>query len=245
MYRSVIPYSVTPGKTATAAGRIAAELQAHPREYVESRRRLAIALERTYLQETQAGAFVVSYVESNRSLAETLPMLARSALDIDRYFVNAVRELHGVDLTAPLASHPETVAAWFDPATAGRGKGLAFCAPLWPEAFDRARSDLSAAYASREFAASRRALGENGEVAVLLRTPRGPIGAVYLEGVDPYAAARRLAASDQPYERELNARLRTIVAASVDVGRLVAGVEEIFDSVEIAALLGGAERKVA
>lgn len=245
MYRSVIPYPVAPGKTATAAGRVAAELRAHPREYEESRRRLGIALERTYLQETPTGTFVVSYVESKRSLAETLPMLARSALDVDRYFVNAVRELHGVELTAPLPAHPETVAAWFDPATAGRGVGLAFCVPLRPEALDRARPDLSAAYASREFAASRRALGENGEVAALLRTPRGPIGAVYLEGVDPYAAAHRLAAAVQPYDRELNERLRAIVADSVDVSRLVAGVEEIFDSVEIAALLGGAERKVA
>jgi hypothetical protein len=192
------------------------------------------------------GAFVVTYVESRRGLAETMPMVARSALDIDRYFVNAVREVHGIDMTRPWAPGPQTVAAWFDAAMAGRGRGMAFCLPLRPDALDRARAYLSTVYASREFAASRRALGENGEVATLLRTPTGPIAAVYLEGVDPHAANRRLAASSAPFDRELKERLGTIFPTSVDFGKPVAGVEEIFDSLQIAALLSGAaERKAA
>jgi len=246
MSRQVLPFPLPSGKTDADARIIADEFTSRPREYEESRRRLGITLERAYLQKTPMGNFVVAYIESSGDYASTIPLMAGSSLDLDRYFVRMVKEIHGVDLTQPMPSTPETVAAWFDPYIAIRGRGMAFCMPIIPEQVDRARSYVAQAYASSEFAESRRALGENGEVATLLDTPMGPIVSVYLEGIDPFDANRRFAASTAPYDVSFKDELRSMLPAAIDFGKPIEGVEEIFDSTKVASLAGGeSARRVA
>jgi hypothetical protein len=242
MSRYVLPYPVLPGKTDDDARRIADELRSRPREYEESRRRAGITLERAYLQKTPMGSFVVAYIEADRDLAEQSRLLAESDLDIDRYFLRMVMEVHGADLTD--TSVPiETVAAWFDPQATTRGRGLAFCAPLLPDRVDEAKSYLREAYSSSEFERSRRALGQNGEVATLIETQMGPIGAAYLEGRDPVEGNRRFAASHDPFDLSFKDHLSRIFQPGVDFSQPVTGIEEIFDSTSFASL--GAQRRVA
>ena len=243
MSRTVLAFPVLSGKSADAR-LVADEFRARPREYEQSRRRAGITLERAYLQETPMGSFVIAYIEATADFA-TVSQMAQSGLDIDRFFVKTVKEVHGVDLSQSQAALPETIAGWFDPDVAPRGQGMAFCAPLLAETLDEALSYLPQAYASREFAASRRALGQHGEVVSLLQTPLGPLGAGYLEGVDPFEANRRFAASYEPFDVTFKAQLRRFFPPSVDFDKPIAGVQEIFDSTKVASLAGGASEREA
>ncbi len=243
MSRTVLSFPVLPGKSADAT-LIADEFRARPREYEQSRRRAGITLERAYLQETPIGSFVVAYIEAIADFA-TVSRMAQSGLDIDRFFVKTVKEIHGIDLSRPQSAPPETVAGWFDQNVVHRGQGMAFCAPLLPETLDAALAYLPQAYASREFAASRRALGQNGEVATLLRTPLGPLAAVYVEGRDPYEGNRRFAASTEPFDVSFKTRLAQFFPPTIDFGEPITGVREIFDSAQVASLADDASRRRA
>ena len=141
MSRTLLAFPVPPGKSDDDAKLIAEELRTRPREYETARRRAGITLERAYLQKTPMGDFVVAYIESTLEFADTARLMAESELGIDRYFVQAGKEVHGVDMTQPLQGPPpETVAVWFDRQVTSRGMGLAFCAPLLPDAIETARS---------------------------------------------------------------------------------------------------------
>ena len=130
MTRMALVFPVLPGKDARD---IATEMKSRPREYEQSRKRLGITMERAYLQHTPMGDFVTSYIEAEGDLGEAFGKLAKSDLDIDRYFAQAVREIHGADLSRPMpAPLPETVAAWIDPA-----------APLLPRARPNGREPSS------------------------------------------------------------------------------------------------------
>jgi len=143
MSRTLLAFPVPPGKSDDDAKLIAEELRTRPREYETARRRAGITLERAYLQKTPMGDFVVAYIESSLEFADTARLMAESELGIDRYFVQAGKEVHGVDMTQPLQGPPpETVAVWFDRQVTSRGMGLAFCAPLLPDAIETARSHV-------------------------------------------------------------------------------------------------------
>lgn len=193
------------------------------------------------------GDFVVAYIESTLEFADTARLMAESDLEIDRFFVQTAKEVHGVDMTQALQGPPpETVAAWFDPQVTSRGRGLAFCAPLIPDAVETARFILTREYASKEFADSRRALRQNGEVAGLLTTPQGPVGLAYLEGADPVAANRHFATSTDPYDLRFKEELKKIFPPIIDFSKPLEGIGEIFDSTKVASLtVSDAPRKVA
>jgi hypothetical protein len=245
MVRTALSFPVLPGKSDKDVKSIAEACKSRPREYEESRRRLGITLERAYLQKTPMGDFVVAYLESEKEFNETSRLLAQSKLDFDRFFVNTVKDVHGVDMTQVPEERPETIGLWFDPQVTTRGKGLAFCAPLLPDKIDAGRRFTSEAFSSSEFAASRRAFGDNGEVVTLLPTPQGPIVAVYLEGVDPIEANRRFAASREPFDVWFKEQCALIFPPFVDFSKPIEGLSEIFDSTKVASLGLGAERKVA
>src|SRR4029077_1668259 len=156
--------------------RIAEHFQAHPAEYAESRRRSGVTLERAYLQKTPMGMFVVAYQETTGSVADAMAALAQSDLAIDRFFVEAVHELHGIDLTQPMPGpEPEVVGEWDDPAATERGRGMAFCAPMIPGSEDRGRAWAKQTFASDGMTASRRAFGTSVEVVTLVQSPQGPV----------------------------------------------------------------------
>ena len=234
MSRTALVFPVLPGKDARD---IANEMKSRPREYEESRRRLGITMERAYLQHTPMGDFVTAYHEAEGDVLEKFGKLSSSDLDIDRYFVKAAKEIHGVDLTQPMPGpQPETIAAWFDSTAKGRGRGMALCAPLAPGETERARAFAADAYHRDDFAASRRRLNVNGELLTLQSTPHGDLVGIYIEGDDPAKGNAGFAASQDPFDLWFKEQLTTIFPPSVDFSKPVEGVEEIFDSTKVADL---------
>jgi hypothetical protein len=234
MSRTALVFPVLPGKDAKD---IATEMKSRPREYEESRRRLGITMERAYVQHTPMGDFVTAYIEAEGDLMEAFAKLPSSDLEIDRYFVKAVKEIHGADLTQPMPGPlPETVAAWVDPTAKGRGRGMALCAPLAPGATERARAFVADAYQRDEFTASRRRLNVSEELLTLQSTPQGDIVGIYIEGDDPAKGNAGFAASQDPFDLWFKEQLTTIFPPAVDFSKPVEGVEEILDSTKIADL---------
>jgi len=237
MSRSLLAFPVLPGKTDDDAKLSANEFRARPREYEASRQRAGITLERAYLQKTPMGDFVVAYIESSLEFAASARLMAESDLAIDGFFARTTKEVHGIDMTQVLQGPPpETVAVWLDPHVISRGRGLAFCAPLIPDAAATARTILAQESTWKEFGQSRRAKDQNVEVAGLLITPQGPIGTFYLEGADPVEAIRRFALSTRPYDLRFRGLLKKIFLPVGDFSQALAGIEEIFDSTQVAAL---------
>jgi len=230
-YRTVLTFPVLPGKTEADIRSIADRFKADPDGYAESRRRAGVTLERAYWQHTPMGDFVVAYVESDRPASEVMAGQAQSDLDIDRFFRDKVKEVHGIDLTQPIPGPPpETVAEWVDPAATGRGRGFAFSAPLIPGQEDRGRSWSRETFASDGMTVSRRALGESREIVTLLQTPQGSVAGVYLEASDPDEANRRFAASSEPFDVEFKNVLRQLFPPFINFDEPVPGITEIFDS---------------
>jgi len=234
MTRMALVFPVLPGKDARE---IATEMKSRPQEYEQSRKRLGITMERAYLQHTPMGDFVTSYIEAEGELAETFGKLAESDLDIDRYFANAVKEIHGVDLTQPMPGPmPETVAAWTDQSARNRGRGMALCAPLTAGETERARAFVADAYQRDEFTASRRRLGVTEELITLHSTPQGDIVGIYIEGTDPAQGNAGFAASQEPFDLWFKEELTKIFPPTIDWSKPVEGIEELFDSAKVADL---------
>ena len=231
MARVAMPFPVLPGKTETEVRAIAEMLRSRPAEYAESRRRGGVTLERAYLQQTPMGMFVVAYLETDGPIGEALSAPARSDLAIDRDFVAAVREVHGVDLSeAPPGPDPEVLGEWIDPDVTERGRGMAFSAPMIPGTEEHARAWTKETFASPGMTASRRALGQNVELVTMVHTPQGPVAAVYLEGVDPFDANRRFSGSTEPFDVAFKQELTRLFPPFIDFGKPVPGITEIFDS---------------
>ena len=226
-------FPVPPGKTDDEVKAIAKLARADPAAYAESKKRAGTTLERVYLQKTPMGNFVVAYVEGKADFGTTVGMAVSSDLPYDRKFVDLIREIHGIDLRQPPAGPPpETIAQWWDPDVKRRGRGMAFTAPLAPGKTQEGRAFAAEAFQRRaaEFAASRRALRQNGEVITLQATPAGDVINVYLEGVDPFAGNAQFAASNSAYDRWFKDEARKIFPPFVDFDKPVGGVEEFFDS---------------
>jgi hypothetical protein len=188
-------------------------------------------------QHTPMGDFVTAYIEAEGDVLEKFGKLASSDLDIDRYFVKASKEIHGADLTQPMPGPaPETVAAWVDPTAKGRGRGMAFCAPLTPGETDRARAFVADAYHRDDFTASRRRLNVSEELITLHSTPQGDLVGIYIEGDDPAKGNAGFAASRDPFDVWFKEQLTKIFPAAIDFSKPVEGAEEIFDSTKIADL---------
>jgi hypothetical protein len=234
MQRQVLAFPVLPGKTDADARRIADRFAERPEEYAQSRRRLGVSLERAFVQTTPMGSYVVAYTESESGFDAVVAAMVASDLPMDKFFVDAVMDVHGFDMTQPLPGPaPETIGAWFDPAVTTRGRGMAFVAPLQPGTVEAGRAFIADAFSREDMTRSRRALHQNGEVVSVSSTPAGDIAAVYLEGDDPFAGNVAFAASDDPFDLWFKAELSKLFPPFIDFSQPVPGVTEIFDSVAL------------
>ena len=234
--RTVLPFPVLPGKTEADIRSIAERFRAEPDAYAERCRRAGITLERAYWQHTPMGDFVVAYVESERSAPETVAHWAQSDLELDRFFRESVREIHGIDITQPMEGPaPENVGEWVDPDVSAPRDGFAFCAPILPDRLEQGRAWAREVFASDGMTASRRALGQNKEVVTLVQTPQGPVTAVYLEGDNAAEANRRFSASSSPFDVEFRQMLKQLYPPFINFDEPVPGVVTIFDSEAVAA----------
>ena len=234
MFRYALVFPIAPGKTGADVKRITADFAANMDDYRTSRRRLGIAVERTYLQTTPAGSMLIAYGESEHDFAETTRLLVTSDLDIDRRFVDYVAEVHGVDIrTPPAGPPPKTIGEWVDPKVTSRKKGLAFAAPLLPGKTAAATAFLHESFVTRkeQLTESRRALGQNVEVVTLNPTPMGDFGAVYLEGNDSVEANRMFAASRRPYDVWQKEGLKEFFPPEIDFNNPLPPIEQMWDYV--------------
>jgi hypothetical protein len=231
MTRIAVPFPVLPGKGESDIHKIAERFKAKPRAYRESRRNAGITLERAYWQHTPMGDFVVAYVESNKSPAETLAAMGQDTSELGRWFVETVKEVHGVDISQPPAGPPpETIGEWVDSQVKERRRGMAFSAPLIPGTEDIGRSFTADAFRQDGMTRSRRAIGDSIEVVTISHSPQGPVAAVYIEGDDPFAANAKFAVSNDPFDVWFREQLKTIFPPFIDFSQPVPGITEIFDS---------------
>ena len=193
---------VLPGKEGEIAN-ITKYMREHMNEYEESRKRASVTLERVYLMRTPQGAIVTAYNEGNRSQPEAFQTLATSGDPFDKWFFGKLHEIHGIDFTKPPEGPPpEQLFDWVDPEAKGRGKGLAFAAPVAADKIEKGKKFSEEAFRKREpeFRESRRMLKETHEFGMLWHTPMGAFLTVYLEGDDPKAGNARFANSTSPYD---------------------------------------------
>src|SRR5436189_556408 len=130
MARFAFAFPELPGKDARS---IPAFVRENRAQYVESRRRAGVRLERVYLMPTPAGRFAVAYLEAERDFLETQGVFMSSGDPFDQEFMRRLGDVHGFDPTQPPPGPPpEVVAEWWDPEARSRRHGLAFVAPLRP-----------------------------------------------------------------------------------------------------------------
>jgi hypothetical protein len=195
-------------------------------------------MERAYEQITPMGTLVVAYLESDRPFGDTNAEIAKSGLGIDQDFMTAVKEVHGFDASQPPPEDPpEMLGDWVDSRASDRRQGLAFCAPILPDAPEAARAFAKEAFERRrdEHGASRRELGITHETVMLNHTPMGDVICVYLEGDDPVQGNRQFAASRSPYDIWFKGECAKVFPPEVDFNQPVPPVTQIFDSQEILA----------
>lgn len=240
--RAVLPFPVLPGKDAQE---IADRFRAEPEAYREDRANSGVTLERAYLFKTPMGDFVVAYTESRKGFMETMGAVANPQTDIGRWFVEKVKEIHGVDMTQPPAQLPEMLGEWVDPDVSETRQGFAFCAPLLADQVDNAREWAKRTYPSDGMLRTRRQRGDNKDVAMITFTEQGPVVAVYLEGRDPVASDREFIESQDPFDLDFKDNLRRLFPPFVDLSE-VPQVTEIFDSEKLdGADLTGRSRDAA
>jgi hypothetical protein len=220
---------VLEGKDAHA---IAIHFREHMDDYEESRKQHGMTMERAYLQPTPMGSFVVAYIESGPDFADLTKELVTSEHPIDKFFIQNLAEIHGVDLTQPPPGPPpEYIGGWSDPDVHTRKKGLAFTAPLQPGKTDLGRAfvkEYSEARAS-EHAESRRAKGISKELVFLNSTPHGDVVCVYLEGDDPQDGNRQFAESKSDYDVWFKDECKKFFDANIDFNVPLPQIETVWD----------------
>ena len=180
------------------------------------------------------GSIVIAYVETEHSFADYMHALVTSDLEIDRRFIALVADIHGVDVRQPPAGPPpETIGEWVDPQVTTRRTGLAFIVPVLPGQDDAGRAFAREAYDTRraDLVESRKALGQNAEVATLNVTPMGSFLCAYLEAADPVDANRRFAASTRPNDVWFKDQLKRVFPPQIDFNQPLPPVESLFDYV--------------
>ena len=199
--------------------------------YLASRKRASITMERVYLMPTPMGNFVIAYIEAAADFGTTMSNFLGGD-PFDKGFIARVKEVHGFDVSnPPPGPPPELIAEWWDPAAKERHAGLAFMAPVRPGMDNAGRAFAKEAFEKRksEFAASRRALNQTGELVFINSTPNGEIICGYLEGPDPVAGNRKFAASKSPYDAWFKAECRRIFVDGIDFDQPLPPIEQIWD----------------
>jgi hypothetical protein len=180
------------------------QLTARLDEYQSSRRAKGLTMERVYSMPTPMGTMITVYSEAEGDIdfATYTPRLLSSDEDIDKFFLNGLAELHGIDFSQPPPGPgPELAHEWGSP-TAVRGQGLAFPVPLLPGKVDDVRAFFAEALGPRrgEHDQSRREKSLTLERAYVNVTPMGDMISVYLEGADPERSNAEWAASTSAYD---------------------------------------------
>lgn len=230
MAKWIVVAPVLPGKERTLQ-EIAQYLKEHKADHEKSRDRSGVTMERVYSMETPQGVFVTAYIEARDGFAKTLEIQTRSDLPFDRWFFDALKDVHGIDFrqAPPPGALPEILFDWVDPQVKERKRGLAFASPVVAGKTDKGRTFAAEAFGKRvtELAASRRKIGGTHEFGMLLHTPMGDIFGVYLEGNDPRAENAAFARSTDAYDVWFKREAGEILGQ--DFSKPLPPIQEIFD----------------
>ena len=229
MHRFAFAVPELPGKDSRS---VPAFVKSRFEEYVASRRRLGTTMERVYRMQTPMGVFAIAYIEAARPFGDTLKGMATSQDPFDKEFTRRLADVHGLDPSGPPpGAGPELLADWWDLDVKERRRGLAFVAPVAPGKTAEGRRFATTALRDRvqEFAASRRALGQNGEAIFLNATPQGDFICVYLEGRDPAKANREFAAARGAFDVWFKGECRKVFPANIDFDQPLPPIEQIHD----------------
>lgn len=226
MHRFAYPTPVLPGHDARE---LIAVVEGRERQYIESRHRLGIRLERIYAIPAQTGPnSVVTYLETDWDYGTTLRAQAQSELALDREFRDRFWQLSGVEL-ADLArgAAPELVGEWLDPAVTKRRSGLAFSFQLVPGQAGAARQFGEDAFQHRRYenTLSRRALPLTVERMYL----DGDAVTLYVEGDDPAGGLAQLAASQSVHDAWFKQRCRELSGGAVDLDGPLPDIATLWD----------------
>lgn len=115
LYPIVLIAPILPGKS-EAWRRFIQEIGGSRRsEYEESRHRLGIVTERTWLVETVSGDVAIMVIEAKQS-ERVLVQMADSALAFDGWLREQLLNLQGIDLTRPRTiPRPDLIFEWYNP----------------------------------------------------------------------------------------------------------------------------------
>jgi hypothetical protein len=233
--RLLIALMVLPGKD---TGAVPATFTGRFDDYLESRARLGITMERYFTHQTPTATFSVAYVETEWGFDESLRLLASSDLAIDRDFRAALMDVFGFDTTQPLpGGAPLPLVEWVDPDVTTRKPGAGFCLPVAPGKTDESLWWREEAMNRRpdEFIASRRAMRSSVEVVALTKTRGGDVMCVYIEADDPFDAQRRFAESTTPYDLWFKERLAATSTPDVDFNKPIQGLSQTWDWHQLAS----------
>ena len=111
---SVFAMPLVPGGDETVRGMREEVLGPRRSEYQESRRRLGINEERTWIQSTPDGEMVLVYLDAEDP-QRALQGMAESQEPFDVWFRQYIQDAHGVDIASEQAPSPESVLEWRAP----------------------------------------------------------------------------------------------------------------------------------
>ena len=102
-----VAFPILPGKTPEWRAWMAELNGARSREFAESRRAAGVH-ERTFLQPTPMGDFVIVTLEGDNPTASFGRMMSATD-DFSKWFVERAMATHGVDLTQPMTEAPSSL----------------------------------------------------------------------------------------------------------------------------------------
>jgi len=195
-------FKLLPGKTREYLDLACDIMEGRRGEYELSRHRLGLTVERSWIEPTNAGDFLITYYEGDDPV-RSLRGMAGSAEPFDVWFRERFRDLTGVDLGKPDSLAPGEL-IFESPKLAVEGvlKPLATVFPVKPGMKNDWREWLDELLVSRaeEYRAYMWRYGFAVEKAFLLHTSEGPLAVLYFEGSDPALSIARFARSHNPFD---------------------------------------------
>lgn len=180
--------------------RFCQDMQGKSADHAKSRRDLGLVKERAFYQRMPDGRMLLVVHVEGPGAEQMMERMVESVSSYDRWFVERVKDVHGIDLREGLPEMPK-FAYSLETGAPKSQRSTAFAAPLPPEQVDAWRQFIRECRARQpEHRGSRERVGISLETEHLADTPMGPMVLVYLEGVNDLASSGLLQ-QDTPFDR--------------------------------------------
>jgi hypothetical protein len=218
---------VLSGQEGVAAKEVPEHLRANMDQVNQSYEAHGITLDRTYVMPTPMGQFFIQYNEGTQPFQESINSFIHSDLEIDRYLLDMLAQIGGVDLATTEVEPPQQIFDYVDQ-QAPRTRGLTFVAPVETGRIE----DLKAFFAeagmrTEELTESRTFHGITMDRGYLNVSPEGNVLCVYLEGPDPVKGNESLAASTTPFDTWFKERAGEILG--IDFNQPLPPIDQVWD----------------